>query len=456
MRSACWAFAGFILFAVFSGRCLYGDGAHEFIRVLEAGTFVELMKVRGLAFDCFELFLVIAIRLGVTDLHLLRLAFGIGCFLPWPLALVVCHHFAPTHFWLVALACAAGYLNAAFMPVGEHIVAHALYWIALFALLYVRPLTPWAGALLLVSAAILCRSYESLAFLGPPLAGIALWRIARRPAGKLERAVLLLAAALFIIASTIAMKGVLYPEIPANFGDFKHGILAELLSPGWTSAWSGVWILLLLVVLLSPTVRRGIAYRVSLFLLACGLAIWGLGPILVPSLLMPGSQQRARFLELVVPLVLLPVALALSWQPTRLGIYRSWLMRFSASFLLAQSLWQLSATWQWTGFVGTVRGILGSRTGPVLLAATPLADVNADGYALGFDWSWANPCLSIALSPGGQVRSLILSPTRPGWQPFDPLDAQQLPRLERYGVDYRRYVASLVAGRPPEHPSGAK
>jgi hypothetical protein len=392
----------------------------------------------------------------VTDLHVLRLAFGIGCFLPWPLALVVCHHFAPRHSWLVALACAAGYLNAAFMPVGEHILAHALYWIALFALLYVRPLTPSAGALVLVSAAILCRSYESLAFLGPPLAGIALWRTATRPAGEIERAVLLVAAALFMIASATAMDGVLYPEMPANFVGFKHGILRELLSPGWTVAWSGGWILLVLVVLLCPTIRRGIAHRDSLFLLACGLAVWSLGPILLPSLLMPWTQRSARFLELVVPLGLLPVALVLSWQPTRLGIYRSWLMRFSASFLLAQSLWQLSATWQWTGFVGTVRGILGSRTGPVLLAATPFADVSADGYALGFDWSWANPCLSIALSPGGQVRSVILPPTRPGWQPFDPLDAQELPRLERYGVDYRRYVAALVAGRLPEHQSGTK
>jgi hypothetical protein len=64
MRFACWAFAGFILFAIFSGRCLYGDGAHEFIRVLEAGTFVEFMKVRSFAFDCYELFLVIAIKRG--------------------------------------------------------------------------------------------------------------------------------------------------------------------------------------------------------------------------------------------------------------------------------------------------------------------------------------------------------------------------------------------------------
>src|SRR6266568_4767297 len=81
-RLACWTFAIFIVLAIFTSRCLYADGAHEFIRVLQAGTFVELVWVRGFAFDLFESFLVIAIKLGVTDPYVLRLAFGLGCFLP--------------------------------------------------------------------------------------------------------------------------------------------------------------------------------------------------------------------------------------------------------------------------------------------------------------------------------------------------------------------------------------
>ena len=45
-RPALWVFGTFILAAVMSGRCLYGDGSYEFVRVLEAGTFVPLLGCR--------------------------------------------------------------------------------------------------------------------------------------------------------------------------------------------------------------------------------------------------------------------------------------------------------------------------------------------------------------------------------------------------------------------------
>src|SRR3954470_9210346 len=195
-RLACWTFGLSVFLAIFTARCLYGDGAHEFVRVLEKGTFVELIWVRGFAWDIIQLFLVLAIKFGVTDPRVLRLPFGVGCFLPWPLAMFLCYRLAPTHFWIVVLACAAGYLNAAFLAVGEHIIAHAFFWPALFALLFVRPLTPFAAAVLLGCALILCRSYESVLFLGPPLAGIAWIRGVRGGKAKWQRLVLFSAVGL--------------------------------------------------------------------------------------------------------------------------------------------------------------------------------------------------------------------------------------------------------------------
>ena len=443
-RPALWVFGTFILAAVMSGRCLYGDGSHEFVRVLEAGTFVPLLGLRNYASNCYEFFLVVAIKLGITDLGLLRIAFGLGCFLPWPVALWVCHRFAPRHFWLVVLACAGGYMNAAFLAVGEHVIAHAFFWICLFALLYVRPLTPLAGGLLLLSAVILCRSYESLLFLGPPLAGIALWRAAGRPVRWVERLTLLVASVCFLVATATSLRGTLFPEVPGNLSGFKQGLLSELLSPSWTFGWSLGWTLLFPGLMVSPTLRRDLSSKWLQGLLAAGLAVWGLGPILLPGLLMPRTQHSDRFLELLVPLALLPVALLLAWRPDGLQPYRTWLVRFSASFLLAQALWQLSATWQWTGFVGTLRGVLASRTGPLPVAATPIAAGVIDGQALNFDWWWANPSLSIVLSPGGQVRSMLMPPSPQKWEPFNPLDPRRLPKLERYGINYRAYVATLA------------
>jgi hypothetical protein len=85
--------------------------------------------------------------MGVTNFAWLRLAFGLGCFLPWPIALAACYWISPKNFWLAAAGCAIGYLNTAFMPVGEHILTHALFWPSLFVILFARPLKPAATAI---------------------------------------------------------------------------------------------------------------------------------------------------------------------------------------------------------------------------------------------------------------------------------------------------------------------
>ncbi len=445
MRFACWAFGLSLLLAIVSARCLYADGSHEFVRVLEAGTFVELMRVRAFAFDLFELPLVIALKLGVTNMNALRLAFGLGCFLPWPLALLVCHRLSPKHFWIAALACAAGYLNAAFMPVGEHIIAHAFFWPALFALVFVRPLTSFAAVALLVTATILCRTYESLLFLGPPLAAISWCRAIRGGEEKWQRWVLSVTGALFALAAIIALYAVVRPEIPSNLTGFKHGVLNVLLAPNWSVRWSAAWLLIMLAVFASPAVRGLITHHVSVIILGAALAVWGSWPLLSPSDLDPVAQHEARFLDVVVPLLLLPVALILAWRPAWMEIQRAHLAAMSAAFLLVQSVWQIGTTWQWHGYVGIWRGLLAARAGPIWLADTPLAQNALGGQALRFDWFWANPCLSIALSSEGRVRSIIMNRRPPFWQPFDPLDSQQLPDLRRYGIDFTSYVTTLEA-----------
>jgi len=68
-----------------------------------------------------------------------------------------------------------------------------------------------------------------------------------------------------------------------------------------------------------------------------------------------------------------------------------------------------------------------------------------------FDWTW--PCLSIALNPDREIRSLVCSelyvnPPYRGifWQPFDPLRIETLPGLRHYGLNYGIYISALEAG----------
>jgi hypothetical protein len=441
MPLACWIFTFSVLLEIFSSRCLYADGSYNFIEDLKTGQFTGFVGVRCFADDLFQFPLIVAIKLGVTNLHLLRLAFGVGCFLPWPLALSLCRWLSPENFWIAALACAAGYLNTAFMAVGEHIVAHAFFWPALFAILFSRPLTPLAAIVLLGSATILVHSYESLLFLGPCLAMLSLKRICNEETKDWRRLILLAATGLFLAAAAVAFFSVTNPDIPMQLWSFKDSMKHQVFLPAWTVVWSGVWLLLMAAVWASPPVCRFVMQRTGLVILTCVILLWGAWPLLMPDRLHPYNQHSARFLDLLVPLLLLPVSLIAALRPAWIASRRSLLVGLTAAFLIAQSLWQISATWQWQRYVGTLKGILSSRTGPVWPLDTPLRDNPA---LIQFDWNWANPCLGIAINSDGKINSIFLPELPPICIPFDPFVPGDLPKLERYGVDYSGYISALA------------
>ena len=441
------------MWAILASRCLYADGAHEFIRTLAAQDFCSLMWCRQFSYYIAEFPLVLLIKLGVTDMNWLRLAFGVGCFLLWPLIMMGCHWLSPKNFWLVVVAAAAGYLNAAYMAIGEHIVAHALFWPALFAILYARPLTPLAALILLVSSTGLLFSYESQLFLCLPLAALSLWRIfeARRSPTAEKKwcwLVLLAAALLCLTAAAIGFYAVVKPENPAELSGFKHQSAELIGQPGWTLTWTVFWIGLMLGVWFSDRVWEVIRTKIVGSVVLLGLVIWGLWPLLAPGSLDPARQFHHRILDLLVPLALLPVAVMSRYRPQWLAEKKRWrLKQLAAVLLLVQSVWQISATCQWQLDLGKMQALLDDHRGVIPFHSTILATSSLESP--GQDFEWTMPCLSLAINPSPHIQSLIcgesyISPQRAAfWQPFDPLNSERLPALQHYGLDYSNYLAAL-------------
>jgi hypothetical protein len=433
---ACGAFAVFIVFAVVTRRCLLADGSYCMVRVLETGHFVPIVACRSFAAYVYQLPLIIALKLRMTGIPWLSLVFGIGCFWVWPVAMVLCYLLAPRHFWLVMFACAAGYLNAAFVAVGEHIMAHAIFWPALFAILYVRPLTPFASAALLGSSILLMRSYESMLFLGPLLIALVIWRmISERE--NLWRQMVLAAAVVFLAAATdIALGGVEHPN-PINYYGFKHGPMVELQTPTWTLQMTVLWTVIMLLSMYSRAAKV-LRSPAGLFLTGLIVLFWGAWPLLAPRQLDPASQYECRFLDLLVPLLLAPVAVALAVKSKWLATQLPDLTRLAAMMLVAQSLWQISATREWQGYIGIWERVLASGVdGPIRIS--PNDDFGKFDHLY---FTWANPCLSLMLGPQ-HVQAIILPSQPTGWMPFNPFNPKSLPDLKQYGVDYSEYIASL-------------
>jgi hypothetical protein len=454
-----WFFLLSLAYAVVTARSLYDDGSYYFLRVLQANGFTEMLFSRGHAGYLYQLPVVLALKLGVTNLEVLKLAFGVGCFCAWPVAMWACYRLAPEHFWLVVLAAGMAYLNAAFVAVGEHVVAHAFFWPVVFVLLFVRPLTGFAAVVLLASSVILLRSYESMLFLGPVLAWLA-FRRARTEPRSVGRLVCLLSAIILLLAVPVAVDGVLHPCTSSNAHSFEAGMLGLLAAPGWTVLWTAFW-LLLMAGGLWPRVRRGMLSHAGILLLAAMVLLWGAWPLLAPAQLDPYKQHEARILNLLAPLALVVVAESVVRFPGWFLTRKNYLANMSAVLLLAQSLWQLAATEQWRGFTGVLRNLMQTQKGIVRLMDTPYGRQPAVGWqATRFIWvmDFRNLCVEISPRP---VQALVLGDplidgevvNRQMLQQYEP---DGLPDLGRYGVDYNGYVKAFKTGdliiSPPSTP----
>jgi len=117
-------FGAWIVLAIFSSRCLYADGAHEFIRVLQAQDFVSLIWSRCLRFTSTN-FCCSSHQAGRDEHEFFALCLWAGLFSSVAGGLAVLSLDFTEHFWVAIMGCAAGYLNACYMAIGEHILAHA-------------------------------------------------------------------------------------------------------------------------------------------------------------------------------------------------------------------------------------------------------------------------------------------------------------------------------------------
>jgi len=112
----------------------------------------------------------------------------------------------------------------------------------------------------------------------------------------------------------------------------------------------------------------------------------------------------------------------------------------------AQFSWDLAATQQWRVYTADVRNRLAAADGLISWErALALGDPNKNEMWRVMGSGWTMPSLSIVLQSGSSVRSMIAAPAG-SWQPFDPSNLSNLPRIR--GVDYSPYVRAMREVKP--------
>jgi hypothetical protein len=213
---------------------------------------------------------------------------------------------------------------------------------------------------------------------------------------------------------------------------------------------------LALVLLVATTVVQltsakriaSVATRVAMFIFIG----WALFAAAIPwasdATFSPYPQFMARNQALFVGSILAAAAVITFEKkiPPRMWLTPATLVVIAA-LACAQFSWDLAATHHWRAYMTDVRDRLAASDGLISWErafGSGDAGKNEIWRAMGFGWTM--PSLSLILQAGSPVHSLIAAPEGTRWQPFDPANLNDLPRIR--GVDYTLYLRAMSERRP--------
>lgn len=454
-------------YAVYVQRYLFADGSYFFLSLLQTRKVLDFYPARYFAHWLTQTPAVFLLNSTEhPDIGLAGATFGttlflvpiIGLLLTWWAA-----RYAPRDYLAFALVgFSILYLDVSFFVISEIHVAVALFWPMLFLLLFSPRLTLIRSTALIAMAFLATRTYECYLLLALPL----IWAALRRARNALkhrlytELIICMVSVLLFLDGFLISIHATVFPRDPGMRTNFMiSGLLHLVYPPVWFSLLTITGTLWCLFV---PGRDRGLLWLCRIT--RVGGAIVAILPIC--GFVVPQLQYIARIQGLYVPFLLgMAVTLVtrsdLTTSSCLLTSRRRELWRFSAGACVVATAFQLFATVRWDGYRSSLlqdlnqhRGVIAFEDSAVgqqnidrLLTANGLSELQTEfaGDPLGviwrfqieqFNWGWAMPTLCITLSAlnTGSITTIVRAPASTGWQPFDPLQSQQIPDLGAYGI----------------------
>lgn len=428
-------------------RHLYADGAWFLTMILRDRTFTTFDAPRQFAHFVSEAPLYAALTwLDLKDMRVLSWIYGLTLYLAPVASLWFCWVLLGrrNRSWMVlpGFTWVALTLTTSIFIISESWLGVALFW-PMYFLLYFRrhDLSTFEALFLVAGAFASIRVYEG--FFIP--ASLLLLLAFRRVRFQWKQRFLMDgwaggALACLSVALVMGLWWAIHPRDPGNRVSLLKGL-------GHLFTYPGAYLLMAAVpVILGPRRFRSRFGKALGALLVVATLAWAATAWSSSGFIAASKHADLRLLNNLLPfgLGLLPflAARSRSFRPT-FDQGRRWIF---AGFTAGVLVWQVGATWVWTRFTGEFRQTLAGRTGFVTYQ-----DANLARY--GYDWGWTWPCMSVVLQGIARqpVRSVVLNPVPkapapvPGqpapppprsWQPFDPTNPADLPKLDRYGVTY--------------------
>ena len=446
--------------AIATGRHLFGDGSWLLLRLLAENhithlnnnTWNDFFVGRFGSFSYQQLPTLLAARMGVRSLKVLSVVFGVTLFSFKPLSLLLCYRFARDKRYVLfpLLSLFAGAMNSEAYLISETHLMSALFWAALFGLLYPREFGWFDLAAMTVVSAPLILCYETMAVLGLVLVGVCIYRWRAIARSQREKWLTVVFGAWYSLGVIFAMLAIIFPRDPTQRADFFKGLLFIFHYRHIGARVSCIVLILCALVVLVPAIYKKTLNVLVGLAVACSLAIPAF--ILIhPELTSLDEHIVARTMNASVPLALAGAFLAVYFNPLQLdtGKYKR-LFVMAVVLGICQSAWSVVASAQWSLMLNVLRSELKTQTGLLPFNGNLLSRPTLGGQpmrAMHADWPLMS--LSIVYADAGKVQAILFPPST-SFYPFDPRIPSALPRLQRFKIDYSRYLAALPKTSPYE------
>jgi hypothetical protein len=435
-----------IAYSIYAQMYYFADGSNFFIHMLENGDFIRLNPNRIYAHYVTQFLPIAAMDIfGIKNYAVLSYLYGINLYLPIVAGLWVCYSIVkksnPYLMVFPLLSLFGVSMNSMMhLAAGQAHVISSVFWPILFYMTLKEEYSLRDYVIFFALALVFMKSYESAVFLGPILAFISLPRIFRK--GGHQKLFWAVATMFFFASIIIALREILHPFDPGNETNFIMSVF--VLYRHYPAVLSLFYIFAISVFFFLPALLERYFSYIMFFLLGLTLLV-SFSPLVAPSLIKPSLQYSARVLMayMIPPMGVLFYFIA----GNRISVSENTWKRvgmLTAILIFGQISWQMIAVSQWNGFRQVFREELGQHRGLLLFEDSVLSR-NSIGKQLikPFIIGWTVPTMSILWSRGGNVSSIITANQDfTTWQPFDPGNIEDLPKVERFGFSYKTYRES--------------
>ena len=415
-------------------RGLFVDGSPILVDMIRDGGYATFHPPRLHVMALTQWPVVTALDLGVTDTQILAWLLSAGLFvLPTAFYHACLYRARRDPVLLAAVVCAIAivFLPTSFFIAGEYnSVCAAVLFAALVLVTGARP-TMVDGVLLVATAGLLVRSYETMCGYGPLLAVLTVWRLSGGGWRSAASVLYGLAALLFLASAAVAAQSLFGPHVEGH----SSGAAADVVV-----FWRNLQFVLPLAALLVVAVAGLIAPDL---LASRRLYLWA-GVLLVVAAFSPllwltdgnvrpfakshyQSRMMAGMVTAGIVVAILVHALRPSWMPAALATLAKpaaarCFLAFQVAALLAALPADIVLSELWRRSIVEFQSTMAQRSGPIPVEETALS---RDPYIYMIeDWTLSSESLLLRRKPGDG----IVVPPRgfSNWQPFDA--TKELPR----------------------------